>query len=178
MTAPKSNPTIYTGALVLLLGFVLLCAHLQATAAQGDVEASIKIPVVGISIAPGLIMTGPSVQGIEIQVTGSAEHMQALQEELQRAAEEAAQSDQETRQMTQEELEALRRAVELDRRKTDATCQLRAKYRPPETKKDARTSSSTVLSPSAKASVGAPVDHAAEMAVGNSTRSVIGTDSL
>jgi len=80
MKMPKPNPTLYTFTLVLLLGLVVMCAHLQATAAQDDVEASIKIPVLGINIAPGLIMTGPSVQGIEIQVTGSAAHMQALQE--------------------------------------------------------------------------------------------------
>jgi len=80
MKRPKPNSTPYTFTLVLLLGLVIVCAHLQATAAQDDVEASIKIPVLGINIAPGLIMTGPSVQGIEIQVTGSAEHMQALQE--------------------------------------------------------------------------------------------------
>ena len=79
MKTLKSKPILYICILVLLLG-VVVYAHLEATAAQEDVEASIKIPVLGINIAPGLIMTGPSVQGIEIQVTGSAEHMQALQE--------------------------------------------------------------------------------------------------
>ena len=79
MKTPKPNPTLYTRALVLLLGVVMVGTHLQATAAQGDVQTSIKIPVLGVNIAPGLIMSRPSVQGIEIQVIGSAEHMQTLQ---------------------------------------------------------------------------------------------------
>ena len=76
----KPNSTVGSAALALLLGLVLMCVHLQAKAAQNSAEASIKIPVRGVNIAPGLIMTGPSVQGIEIKVAGSAERMQTLQQ--------------------------------------------------------------------------------------------------
>ena len=64
MNKPEPKSIYHTGTLVLLLGLVLICTHLQTTAAQDNVEASIKIPVVSINIAPGLVMTGPSVQGI------------------------------------------------------------------------------------------------------------------
>lgn len=80
MTKHKSSPALVASALALLLGLALVCAHLQARAAQHSVEAAIKIPLYGVRITPGLIMTGPSVQGIEIKVAGSTEHMQALQE--------------------------------------------------------------------------------------------------
>ena len=79
MKKHKPNSKVISAALALLLGLVLTCVHLQAKAAQNGAEASIKIPVLGVNIAAGLIMTGPSVQGIEIQVAGSAERMQALQ---------------------------------------------------------------------------------------------------
>ncbi len=80
MKKHKSNPTVLSSALALLIGLALVCAHFQAKAAQDSMEASIKIPVLGVNITPGLIMTGPSVQGIEIQVAGSAKHIKALQD--------------------------------------------------------------------------------------------------
>jgi len=69
-----------SSTLFILLGFLLVCVHFQAQAAQERVETTIKIPILGAKITPGLIMTGPSVQGIEIHVAGSAERMHALQE--------------------------------------------------------------------------------------------------
>ena len=80
MKKPNLNPALHLWALVLILGFVLVCAHLQAKAAQDEVEANIKIPILAVNIAPELIVTAPSVLGIEIQVTGLEEHLQALQE--------------------------------------------------------------------------------------------------
>ncbi|MEN8244602.1 MAG: CdaR family protein [Thermodesulfobacteriota bacterium] len=80
MKKHKLPSTALSSALALLLGFGMMCVHFQAKAAQDSIEVSIKIPVIGVNITPGLIMTGPSVQGIEIQVAGSAERMQALQD--------------------------------------------------------------------------------------------------
>ena len=80
MKTRKPIPTVMSSTLVILLGFLLVCAPFQAPAAQESAEASIKIPILGVNITPGLIMTGPSVQGIEIHVAGSAESMHALQE--------------------------------------------------------------------------------------------------
>ena len=80
MKKPKFIPSLHVCALILVFGFVLVGVLLQTTAAQDTIEASIQIPVLGVNIAPGLIVTGPSVRGIEIQVGGSEEHMHALQE--------------------------------------------------------------------------------------------------
>ena len=82
MKKPAINPALHLGALALLLAFGLVFAQLQAKAAQESVEASIKIPIRWVNLAPGLIVTGPSVQGIEIQVAGSADRMQGLQKAL------------------------------------------------------------------------------------------------
>lgn len=80
MKSPKPIPMVLSSTVVILLGFLLVCTPFQAQAAQDSIEAEIKIPFLGVNITPGLIMTGPSTQGIEIRVAGSTEHMQVLQE--------------------------------------------------------------------------------------------------
>lgn len=59
---------------------LLTCTALMVSAAPDTVDANIKIPVVTSKVAQGLIMVGPSVKGIEIQVAGSAKRMKVLQE--------------------------------------------------------------------------------------------------
>lgn len=61
-----------------MLAFGLVGVQWRPTAAQDSNSASIKIPLSGVNISRGLILTAPLDQGIEIQVTGPADRLQAL----------------------------------------------------------------------------------------------------
>ncbi|MBW2175404.1 MAG: hypothetical protein JRH03_00345 [Deltaproteobacteria bacterium] len=80
MRPSRPIPATLPWTAAMFLCVLLAGACLRAWAAQESVDASIKIPVVSANVAPGLIMTGPSAQGIEIHVAGSAQRIQALQE--------------------------------------------------------------------------------------------------
>ncbi|MCG6909842.1 MAG: hypothetical protein LJE94_06920 [Deltaproteobacteria bacterium] len=71
-------PLLFSSITVLFSAILIMGTGFQVRANQEVIDTSLKIPVKAVNVKPGLIMTRPSIQGIEIQVSGSAEQLQRL----------------------------------------------------------------------------------------------------